>query len=347
MPPPSSPKSTPSEITAAVRTDAGLEITARPAPSPGAGEALLRPTLLAVGPADARASGPESPFRGVLGHQFVGRVEATGEDTPPDLLGSRVVADVNIIPTSSPMARRGLGQHAPERTVLGLLGRDGCLAGRFVVPARNLTRVPDAVPDDRAIFAEPLASALHTASLVRLEARSFITVVGDSLIALLCAQVMTRLNATVRLLASTPRRFELCDKWGVKCRAIGDVGLRADQDVVVECTGTTDGVRHALGLVRPRGSVILRAASLPVPGEHAPGEHAADLSAVVLNELELIGARCGRVAEAIDALEHGYRGEPVQTAGLATKPRPFGEVADALAAAGAGRELKPLLLPPE
>lgn len=174
--------------------------------------------------------------------------------------------------------------------------------------------MPDSVDDDRATFAEPLASAIHAASMIRIEGKPYITVLGDGKLGLLTAQVMGRLNAGVRLLGKHPERYGLCDRWGIKHRHIDEVGRLQDQDVVVDCTGSASGLKLAMQLVRPRGKIILKStispmpmpAGAPIPGaDHPAWKEPINLAPIVINEVELIGSRCGPIPEAIAMLEKG------------------------------------------
>lgn len=277
-----------------------------PEPTIAPGEAIIRPTLVAVGPSDLEVARGQTDFRGVMGHLFVGVVEQIEPGAPgaswgadrSSLVGKRVVGSINIVPMNSPLARKGLGNHAPDRQVLGLHGRDGCFAERFTLPASNLVAVPDEIGDDQAVLTSLLAEAVHASRITRIEGKPFVTILGDSLVALLCAQVMTKMNASVRLLGEHPARFGLCEKWGVKHRAVSEAGLRQDQDIVIECTGTPAGLERAMGMVRPRGRIVLKHETVPTPGSsgHGPG---ADLTPIVMNELEVVGARCGSPSEAL------------------------------------------------
>ena len=183
---------------------------------------------------------------------------------------------------------------------MGVEGRDGCLADLVAVPIRNLVALPDEVDDESAVLAAPLATALHAAQIIRLEGKTYVTVLGDGVTALLCAQVMQRLNASVRVLGREPARFARCERWGVKHRHVDEAGRRQDQDVVIDCT--PDGLATAMGLVRPRGKIVL----VSSVGVHADGaERAVDLSRVVDDELELLGARGGSVSDAVRTLASG------------------------------------------
>lgn len=275
-----------------------------PAPDPAAGEALITPTLCAVAQPDLAVARGDVPFEGVMGSRFVGVVKAIND---PDnrhahLPGARVVADIDIINPASELAKRGLGRHAPDRAVLGMVQRDGCFAQNVAIPLANLAVVPDAVPDEQAVFAVPLADAIHASRIVRLEGKNYVTVLGDNLPALLCALVMTRLNHTVRFLGENPGNLALAERWGIRRRPAHEVGRRADQDVVIACDLAPETLDLALGLVRPRGALILMTDPPPLPGLPIPRGRGVELTPVVLHEIEIHGARTGRVADAVDLL---------------------------------------------
>ncbi len=293
-----------------------------PEPTLSAGQALIRPTMVMIGEVDAAICRSDIDYEGILGHQFVGIVEQAEEKT---WIGQRVVGNVNIADIGSAMARSGLSNHDPERNILGIKNRDGCLAERFVLETRNLVCIPDEIEDDRAIFALPLASAAHTAQIVHLEGKPYITVLGGGLSGLLCAQVMTSLNASVRLLTTNTDRLELCAKWGIRHRHLDDVGRRLDQDVVIDTTQDPSSLATAMKMVRPRGSVVLQAYPIPTMANGS----AIDLSPMIANELQVFGARCGNIAEGIDAMSGGS----VDLSGLITKRFKFDDAINALRAA--------------
>jgi alcohol dehydrogenase len=300
-----------------------------PEPVPAPGEALIRPTLVAVGPGDVAAARGKTAFRGVLGHLFVGVVEDVASRPAAGWVGQRVVGSINIVPPDAPLARRGLGTHAVDRMVLGLHGRDGCFADRFTLPVANLVAVPGSIGDDQAVLTTLLADAVHASRITRIEGKPFVTIVGDGLVALLCAQVMTKMNASVRLLGEHPNRFGLCEKWGVRHRALGEAGLRHDQDIVIECTGTAAGLGKAMGMVRPRGRIVLRREAVPTPsGGAAPVS--VDLTPIVMNEVEVVGARCGSPAEALALLAR----QPIDLLSLIGRRTRLTDAAEAFAYAG-------------
>lgn len=283
-------------------------------PVPPPGEALIRPLKMGVSAADLRlarglAPAHERPAGPItLGHEFVGIVEkAAGapgrEKRARDLQGKRVVGSINIVCGRCDRCRAGLSNHCRERAVLGLRGRDGCFADCFRLPITNLHPVPAGIDDDHAVFAEPLAAALHAAQQVRLEGKPYVTVLGDGRIGLLCAQLMAKLNASVRLVGRHESKLALCEKWAIKHRPANEIGRRADQDVVIDCTGTASGLELAMQLVRPRGKILVK--GVYAGGDGGGRDGTLDLSPIVENEIELIGSRCGSVPDALAVLARG------------------------------------------
>ncbi len=267
------------------------------------GEVLIRPTRMGVCSTDLELCKGYMGFVGVLGHEFVGIVEAIGKNVDKHWLSQRVVGEINCVCGHCDLCKAGLKEHCRQRTVLGIAGRDGCFAERFLLPVANLHVVPSHVDDDRAVFVEPLAAALQVVRQLTIEGRPNITVLGDGRLGLLCVQVLAKLNATVRCIGKHEAKLGLCEKWGIKHRLLADVGLRQDQDIVVDCTGSASGMQTAMAMLRPRGTLVLKTtvapASSKAEGASPPG---LDLSPIVINELNVIGSRCGPFAEALDVL---------------------------------------------
>ncbi|MEM1208059.1 MAG: alcohol dehydrogenase catalytic domain-containing protein, partial [Planctomycetota bacterium] len=236
---------------------------------------------------------------GTLGHEFVGVVEAVGSKKHKDWVGKRVVGEINCVCGVCDMCKAGLRTHCRNRTVLGILNRDGCFAEALTLPVINLHEVPDNIDNDTAVFTEPLAAAFQILQQLTIEGRPYVTVLGDGRLGLLCTQVMAGLNATVRCVGKHPEKLALCEKWGVKHRLLGDVGLRKDQDIVVDATGSPSGLVTAMQMVRPRGTIVMKTTVAP------DSDVALDLSPLVIDEIKLIGSRCGPFAVALDALSAG------------------------------------------
>lgn len=315
------------------------------------GEALVRPTKVAIASSDLAVARGRIEFSGILGHEFVGIVESLHEDEPVEtkqkLVGTRVVGSINAVCGKCDLCRAGLSNHCPNRSVLGIHERDGCFAERFTLPVRNLVTLSDDIDDDAAVFCEPLAAALHTAQLIRVEGKPYVTILGDGPMGLLAAQVMAKLNASVRLLGRHPNKFGLCEKWGIKHRHVDEVGRRQDQDIVVDCTGGPTGLALAMQLVRPRGKIVLKTTPGPVPiGDGSSSlldakESLAtiDLAPIVLNEIELIGARCGSINDAVAMMARGQ----VDTHSLITKRARLDDGVNAMQAAAQPDQIKVIM----
>lgn len=309
---------------AAIRDGAIVLDAQYPDPRAEPGTALVRVRRVLITETDLAVARGLLPHTGVLGQAFAGEVERVVGPDPRGLAGRTVVASPDLPDPSSELARRGLGPHDPERAVLGVRGRDGCLADLVALPSSALVPVPDGIDPDRAVFALPLARALHAAQIVRIPGKTFVTVIGDNLRALLAAQVLARLNASVRLLGLMPDRLDRCARWGVKHRHRDEAGRWADQDVVIDSQRDPDSFALACAMTRPRGTIVLLGET---PRAEKPS--ASDLAPVIERELTVVGARCGSLGEGVEALRSGS----VDLDGLITRRFRLEESRDALRAA--------------
>lgn len=306
---------------------ARLSDRAEPVPAPG--EALVRPALAALTAADLAVLDGRVRFEGVLGHLAVGAVEQVGDDSDRAWVGSRVLVNPVVPCGVCPACTRGLSAQCPSRAVMGLHRRDGCFAERVTCPVRNLVEVPKAMSDAIALFAAPVAAALHAARVARFEGKPYVTVLGDSAEALVAAQVLVGLNASVRLLGTVPERFNRCEKWGIRHRAMRDVGQRHDQDVVVDCTGDATAFDLATHLIRPRGTIVLAPPTALVPAAALVPRPGPDVAAVASLEAHVIGAGAGNLREGLDLLAKGG----LDVSGLLSRRFGLAQAAEACAAA--------------
>lgn len=278
-------------------------------PEPHPGHARIRPIRTAISCLDALALDPASPFARhnkpvTLGSEFVGAIESANPASDADqqrlhlLKDKRVVANPSTACGQCDLCKRGLPQHCRYRKELGALDLDGALADALTLPIANLHPVPDTIDDDTALFANAVAAAQHARDQLHLKGKTYITVLGDSADGLLCAQLMARANASVRLVGEHPERLEVCAKWSVRHRPLADIGRHADQDIVVDCTGNAQGLSTALRLVRPRGQVLLRT---PSTLGSTPAE---SLALIADRELQVTGSREGPIPEALRALQN-------------------------------------------
>jgi threonine dehydrogenase-like Zn-dependent dehydrogenase len=243
----------------------------------------------------------------IIGRECVGVVESVHAGVPEGEAarwkGRRVAVSPDIACGTCDECRAGLPAHCRERVTLGTPRRDGCLAERVAAPLSCLHAVPDHVTDEQAVLAVPVAAAVHAARVAHAPAGSFVTVLGDSLAALLVAQVLRRTHPAIRLLGADPSRLAIVERLGIKHRPLHEAGRRRDQAVVIECTGTPEGLETALRLLRPRGRLVLTA---PISGDLAPA---------VEGEIDIACARAAPVHEGLAALSRGE----IDTTGLITR----------------------------
>jgi threonine dehydrogenase-like Zn-dependent dehydrogenase len=228
-------------------------------------------------------------FKGVPGHEFVGSVS----EGPRELLGKRIVSEINFACGKCDSCRRELGRHCPNRSVMGILNADGAFAEFLSVPTTNLHAVPENVSDEEAVFTEPLAAAFEILTQVELNPADKVLVLGDGKLGNLCAQVLRLTGAKVTALGKHPEKLELIKKAGVTTMLL-DQWQPRPFDVVVEATGSPSGLALALSAVRPRGTLVLKST--------IAGNHHISLAPIVINEINVIGSRCGPFPDALDAL---------------------------------------------
>ena len=229
-------------------------------------------------------------FGGVPGHEFVGSVA----EGPRNLLGKRVVGEINFGCGRCENCARGLSRHCPHRSVMGILKADGAFADYVAVPAANLHLVPDKVSDQEAVFTEPLAAAFEILEQVQIGPRDQVLVIGDGKLGNLCAQVLRLTGASVTALGKHEDKLKLIKRAGVRTILLRDWQPRLF-DFVVEATGSASGLELALVALRPRGTLVLKST--------IAGKHEVSLAPLVIDEITVIGSRCGPFPSALEALE--------------------------------------------
>lgn len=264
----------------------------RAEPRPGAGEVLVRVRRAGVCETDLQILKGYHGFRGVLGHEFVGTALAGAFE------GRRVVGEINCSCwTCDTCTIAGHPGHCPHRTVIGIVGRDGAFADLVAVPERNLYPVPDAIDDDTAVFTEPVAAAFQIPTQLEIRRDQRIIVLGDGRLGNLCAQVLAGISDHVVVVGKHRHKLAALEALGIETRLLADTDERRFADIVVDCTGSPTGLPTALGLVRPRGTVVLKTT--------IADDHRMLLAPVVVDEVTIVGSRCGPFDRALDALEHG------------------------------------------
>ena len=271
-------------------SDVRLEAS-RPTPTPLEGEVLVRVSCAGICETDLQIIKGYMGFRGVLGHEFVGVAE-----TGP-LAGRRVVGEINCSCMGCPTCVAGMPTHCPNRTVLGILNHDGAFADVVSVPQRNLHVVPNAVPDEVAVFTEPLAAAFEIPARLAIPPRARIVVLGDGRLGNLCAQVLAAMSDSVLVVGRHRAKLALLESLGIATALVGELEDTRIADIVVDCTGSATGLASALRLVRPRGTIVFKTT--------IAGEHQTALAPLVIGEVTVVGSRCGPFEPAIAALAAG------------------------------------------
>lgn len=284
---------------AVVFRDGGPQLVERPDPVPAPGEAVVRVRLAGICGTDLELARGYMAFHGVPGHEFVGVVE---EAPRPGWVGRRVVGEINVACGECLACEAGRSRHCPRRSVLGILRRDGAFAERLVLPLANLHEVPEGIPDTAAVLVEPLAAAYEILEQVPGVGRLRSAVLGDGRLGQLCAQVLRRAGSEPVIFGRHREKLRRLERLGFSTFLASDPPADRDFDLVVEATGSPDGVAAALDLVRPRGTLAIKSTTRSRPP--------VDVSKLVVDEITVIGSRCGpfpaalrHLAEEPDALE--------------------------------------------
>ena len=257
-----------------------------------AGESVVRVSLAGICGTDLEIARGYMNYRGVPGHEFVGRVASTSN---PSLRGRRVVGEINAGCGRCASCAAGLARHCPNRTVLGILGRDGAFAEFLALPDANLIPVPDSIPDEVAVFVEPIAAAYEILEQVHLARNGTIVVLGDGRLGGLVALVLKSEKYLPLVAGHHPEKLRRLESLGLDTAE--EQALRDRFDIVIDCSGAGSGFSRAVELVKPRGTIIMKSTA-------AAGAEI-NLAPLVVNEITVIGSRCGRFAPALDALASG------------------------------------------
>jgi threonine dehydrogenase-like Zn-dependent dehydrogenase len=273
-----------------------------PTPVPARDEVLVKVHLAGICRTDLEITEGYMDFTGVMGHEFVGSVA----EGPKPWLKKRVVAEINNPCGQCEYCKAGLGNHCPHRTVMGIAGRDGCFAEYLTVPAGNLHAVPDGVPDESAVFTEPLAAALQIPEQIDLHEHcpeGEALVLGDGRLGLLAAMVMRIELHNVLLVGKHENKLQLAAGSEVRTQTVEAYQPEKKFPLVVEATGSPEGFVLAMQSVRPRGTIVLKSTFA--------AESGMNLAPVVVDEVTVIGSRCGPFDKALKTLFVG-RIEPAR-----------------------------------
>jgi threonine dehydrogenase-like Zn-dependent dehydrogenase len=263
-------------------------------PEPPAAEARVRVVRAGICNTDLELVRGYYPFTGVPGHEFVGRVESA--PGAPQWQGRRVVAEINAACGTCAACRAERPTHCATRSVVGILNRNGAFAEQLTVPVANLHEVPSDIDDDSAVFTEPLAAALEIQQQLRVRTPDRVVVVGDGKLGNLVAQTLALVGCDLLVVGRHASKLALLDARGIRTGRATDVPERS-ADIVVECTGNAEGFALARRAVRPRGTIVLKSTY--------KGEASVNFASLVVDEITLVGSRCGPFAPALDLLASG------------------------------------------
>jgi len=304
-------------------------VTDYPVPARKPGWALIQVRIAGICRTDREIMQGYLGFRGILGHEFIGVV---AESDDPAGTGRRVTGDINAACGRCEWCEQGLGRHCPHRTTLGIVNHDGCMADYCVLPVANLLEIPDEIPDDRAILLEPLAAACEILEQLPVRGEERIVVIGDGRLGILCAWALATVAADVTLLGHHAGKLALAQWRGIKTALATEFAAPERADIVVEATGSSQGISAAIKLCRPRGVIILKT-TVAQPQN-------INLAPLVINELSVVGSRCGRLSDSLRMMQE-YPDMPL--AEMITARYPLARMENAFAHAAQRDALKVLL----
>ena len=308
----------------------GSKISVLDYPIPRKGESLVKVRLAGICGTDLEMMRGYASYIGVLGHEFVGEV---AESANKDLIGKRVVGEINAGCGKCSMCKSGLERHCPQRTVLGIYKRDGAFAQYLSLPEKNLHAIPDSISDEQAVFVEPLAAAFEIEEQIKIAKDSSIAILGDGRLAQLIARVLRINHTNITCFGKHQNKLQLLSRLGIKT----SLGILPENehtfDVVVEATGSESGFLDTMRLAKPRGIVVLKST--------IASKNRLDLTSAIVNEINFVGSRCGPFRPAIQALATGS----ILVDDLIDSVFPLERLDDALDAARNPDRLKVLLRP--
>lgn len=312
----------------AVRLENGVvKVRERSRPRRPEGFALIRLLAGGICNTDLELQRGYYNFDGTPGHEFVGEVVAADSS---ELVGERVVGEINLACGACAWCAQGLGRHCPRRTVLGIVKHPGAFRELLTLPERNLHRVPRGIPTEQAVFVEPLAAACEILDQVRIPAGARVAILGDGKLGLLVGQVLKAHGADVHQYGRHLDKLRIATNAGIEARVTRKLP-QAEYGWVVDATGSSDGLRQAVQMTKPRGTVVMKST--------VHGAVRIDSAPVIVNEITLVGSRCGRFEPALRLL----RSKQVNVESLISEILPLKDAPLAFRRAAAPGVLKVLL----
>ena len=267
-------------------------------PTPKKGEALIRVTLAGICNTDYEITKGYMGYKGILGHEAVGIVEDVNSEDK-SLIGKRVVSEISYgcKEPDCPYCAQKLYRHCPNRHTLGIWRKDGCFAEYFTMPVEVLFEVPDNVPDEQAVFVEPLAAACEITEQLHIKPFEKVIVLGDGKLGLITALTLNAQNIDVTLVGKHQNKLDIAKAQGVKTSLLQDFPIEKKYDIVVEATGSVSGFETSIALTKPRGVLVLK--STVATGKEL------NLAPIVIDEITVLGSRCGQFGPALRLLKSG------------------------------------------
>lgn len=265
-----------------------------PVPQPENNEALIKVTHAGICNTDIEILKGYMEFQGIPGHEFTGLVERCNERS---LIGKRVVGEINIGCGTCFYCQNQMQNHCPSRSVLGILNKDGSFGEYITLPVNNIHLLPDSVSDVEAVFVEPLAAAFEITRQISIKPYDKVCVLGDGKLGILAGQVLSETGCNLVVVGKHKEKLSILEKKGIKTELISTFSDKREFDIVVDCTGSISGIETAIMVVKPGGRVIIKTT--------IADRGLIDLNGVVINEISLIGSRCGPFPQAIKAIETG------------------------------------------
>lgn len=263
----------------------------------GDNEVLIKTIMAGICNTDYEITKGYMGYKGVLGHEFVGIVVAIGDKVPKNIVGKRVVGEINCACEDCSWCHRGLQRHCPNRSTLGIYKKDGCFSEYFTLPYKNVFEISDNIDDITATFTEPLAAAYEILEQVHIKPDSKVAILGDGKLGLCISLVFRALNIDFVHIGKHENKLKISRDIGAKTMLLSELTQKQIKsfDVVVEATGSTGGFETSVSLVKPRGTLVLKSTITAKEG--------LNLASVVVDEITIVGSRCGQFAPILRLLE--------------------------------------------
>lgn len=268
-------------------------------PIPKDNEVLIKTSMVGICNTDYEITKGYMGYNGVLGHEFVGVVVEVGKNAPKDLLNKRVVGEINCGCNSCPACAQKLQRHCPNRSTLGIWKKDGCFSEFFTLPYENVIEISDSIDDKTATLTEPLAAAYEILEQVHIKPDSKVAILGDGKLGLCISLVFNALNIDYVHIGKHVEKLKISSDLGAKTLLLSEIKESdyASFDIVVEATGSTGGFKTSAQLTKPRGTLVLKSTIAAKEG--------LNLASIVVNEITIVGSRCGQFKPVLRLLEQG------------------------------------------